>query len=259
MRRAGTDLRRFPCSLINRSTEEAPNLAPATSPRLPRSTSPQPPLHPLKQARGVPLHRPPANDQHQVRVASGPDPPGSSRCVFEGRKRRFLAYAFPPRSPGPHHLAVLTRPGFVRAASTQTRHLPGQAALSFAVLLRQNHGRGLSPPLNQQAPHGAPESKPTAAGRCDNPNPAPGCGDHPTTASTSSTPPAPTPSATPRTPRRSGTPPRRTCPRADAVSTLPSLWLDVRSQSDSLIASVAAQNLHPGPVRAGKGGHVCSR
>jgi hypothetical protein len=196
-------------------------LAPATSPRLPRSTSPQPPLHPLKQARGVPLHRPPANDQHQVRVASGPDPPGSSRCVFEGRKRRFLAYAFPPRSPGPHHLAVLTRPGFVRAASTQTRHLPGQAALSFAVLLRQNHGRGLSPPLNQQAPHGAPESKPTAAGRSDNPNPAPGCGDHPTTASTSSTPPAPTPSATPRTPRRSGTPPHRTYWPADANRATP--------------------------------------
>jgi hypothetical protein len=44
MRRAGTDLRRFPCSLIDHSAEEAPNLAPATSPRLPRSTSPQPPF-----------------------------------------------------------------------------------------------------------------------------------------------------------------------------------------------------------------------
>ena len=31
-------------------------------------------------------------------------------------KRRFLAYSFPPRSPDPHHLAVLARPGFVRAA-----------------------------------------------------------------------------------------------------------------------------------------------
>jgi hypothetical protein len=35
--------------------------------------------------------------------------------------RRFLAYSFPPRSPGPHHLAVLAHPGFVRAAPT----LPG--------------------------------------------------------------------------------------------------------------------------------------
>ena len=31
-------------------------------------------------------------------------------------KRRFLAYSFPPRSPDPPHLAVLERPGFVRAA-----------------------------------------------------------------------------------------------------------------------------------------------
>src|SRR5436190_5713794 len=36
-------------------------------------------------------------------------------------RRRFLAYSFPPRSPGPPHLAVLARPGFVRAAPT----LPG--------------------------------------------------------------------------------------------------------------------------------------
>lgn len=36
-------------------------------------------------------------------------------------KRRFLAYSFPPRSPGPHHLVVLARPGFVRAAPA----LPG--------------------------------------------------------------------------------------------------------------------------------------
>ena len=36
-------------------------------------------------------------------------------------KRRFLAYSFPPRSPDPPHLAVLARPGFVRAAPA----LPG--------------------------------------------------------------------------------------------------------------------------------------
>jgi hypothetical protein len=36
-------------------------------------------------------------------------------------KRRFLAYSFPPRSPDPPHLAVLRRPGFVRAAPA----LPG--------------------------------------------------------------------------------------------------------------------------------------
>jgi hypothetical protein len=51
--------------------------------------------------------------------------------------RRFLTYSSPSRSPDPDHLAVLARPGFVRAAPTRTRHLPGQAALSFAALPRQ--------------------------------------------------------------------------------------------------------------------------
>ena len=41
----GADQGRFPCSLVDRSTEEAPDSAPATSPWLPRSTSPRPP-HP---------------------------------------------------------------------------------------------------------------------------------------------------------------------------------------------------------------------
>jgi len=63
----------------------------------------------------------PARNGGRVRAASGPDPPGSSRCKIMGRKRRFLAYSFSPRSPGTRHLAVLTRPGFVRAAS----RLPG--------------------------------------------------------------------------------------------------------------------------------------
>jgi hypothetical protein len=38
-----------------------------------------------------------------------------------GVTRRFLAYSSPSRSPDPAHLAVLNRPGFVRAAPT----LPG--------------------------------------------------------------------------------------------------------------------------------------
>jgi hypothetical protein len=41
----GADQGRFPCSLADRSTEEASDSAPATSPWLPRSTSPRPP-HP---------------------------------------------------------------------------------------------------------------------------------------------------------------------------------------------------------------------
>ena len=60
-----------------------------------------------------------------MRVASGPDPPGSSRCVFKRRKRRFLAYAFPPCSPHPRRLAVPTRHGFVRAACHPIPAPPG--------------------------------------------------------------------------------------------------------------------------------------
>jgi hypothetical protein len=115
LRSTRADQERFPCSLIDRSAEEAPDSTPATSLRLPRSTSPQPPLNQTKSLREFP-NPPPEDGRHRVRVASGPYPPGSSRCDLEGRKRRFLTYAFPPRSPGPHHLAVLTRPGFVGAA-----------------------------------------------------------------------------------------------------------------------------------------------
>lgn len=57
---------------------------------------------------------------------------------MKGRKRRFLAYSFPSRSPDPHHLAVLARPGFVRAASHPLRRHTDQAALSSTVLLRQD-------------------------------------------------------------------------------------------------------------------------
>jgi hypothetical protein len=116
LRSTRADQERFPCSLIDRSAEEAPDSTPATSLRLPRSsTSPQPPLNQTKSLREFP-NPPPEDGRHRVRVASGPYPPGSSRCDLEGRKRRFLTYAFPPRSPGPHHLAALTRPGFVGAA-----------------------------------------------------------------------------------------------------------------------------------------------
>jgi hypothetical protein len=43
-----------------------------------------------------------------------------------GVTRRFLAYSSPSRLPDPHHLAVLARPGVVRAAPT----LPGTTRIS---------------------------------------------------------------------------------------------------------------------------------
>ena len=56
---------------------------------------------------------------------------------LRGVERRFLAYTFPSRSPHPRRLAVPTRHGFVGAACHPSRHLPRQAAPSYAVLLRQ--------------------------------------------------------------------------------------------------------------------------
>jgi hypothetical protein len=75
------------------------------------------------------------------RTALGPHPPGSSRSSLERRKRRFLAYSFPSRSPDPHHLAVLTRSDFVGAACHPHRHHPDRAAPSFTALLRQDRQR----------------------------------------------------------------------------------------------------------------------
>ena len=114
-------------------------------------TSPWPPGQLRNTDRGVP-HRPtdgrcaPLPAQiHQVRAG----------VSVERRKRRFLAYSSPSRSPDPHHLAVLARPGFVRAAPA----LPGITRIRLpsasTSLLRQGSGEGLSPPLEPTAPHGA--------------------------------------------------------------------------------------------------------
>ena len=44
---------------------------------------------------------------------------GDLECPLTAAQRWFLAYSSPSRSPNPHHLAVLTRPGFDRAAPTR--------------------------------------------------------------------------------------------------------------------------------------------
>ena len=64
-----------------------------------------------------------------------------------GVTRRFLAYSSPSRLPDPRHLAVLARPGVVRAAPA----LPGTTRfrLPSAPPSRCDgiSGEGLSPPL----------------------------------------------------------------------------------------------------------------
>src|SRR3954453_18631705 len=58
-------------------------------------------------------------------LQSSPDPPGWSWGLPWGAfSRWFLTYAFPSRLPDPSHLAVLTRPVVVRAASALLR-IPG--------------------------------------------------------------------------------------------------------------------------------------
>ena len=131
---------------VIRSAKEEPDSVPAASPRLPRSTSPWSPGQSSKASRRVPR-------LGRVRAAPGPYPPDLSRFRLERRKRRFLAYSFLPRSPDLSHLAVLAHPGFVGAACHPIRHHPDQAAPSFSVLLRQDGGEGLPPPLKSTAPH----------------------------------------------------------------------------------------------------------
>ena len=90
----------------------------------------------------------PARDEGRVRAASSPDPPGFELAPHQGDvTHRFLAYSSPSRLPDPHHLAVLARPGFVRAAPA----LPGitRIRLPSASPSRCDGtgGKGLSPPL----------------------------------------------------------------------------------------------------------------
>ena len=77
------------------------------------------------------------------------DQPVSVRFELVGAKEalhhRFLAYSSPSRSPNPRHLTVLTRPGFVRAASHPHRRPPDQAAPSFDQAATTAQRRRLSP------------------------------------------------------------------------------------------------------------------
>jgi hypothetical protein len=93
----------------------------------------------------------PPTHHRQVRAAPGPDPPDFEPVPHKGTvTRRFLAYSSPSRSPDPHHLAVLTRPGFVRAAPT----LPGTTRIRLPPAPPSCYdrisGEGLSPPLKPQ-------------------------------------------------------------------------------------------------------------
>lgn len=166
----GTVTRRFPCSLLDRSSEEAPDTAPAVSPWLRRSPSPWPP----KGCEKTTLRSSPPKSASAHR-----DQPRSTRfelvTTLRDVTRRFLAYTFPTRSPGPRHLAVLATSRPCQGRLPPSPAPPG----SGCPQLRRPAGEGLSPPHDQTAPHGAtahpsphpesPQAAPRTAARAQTP------------------------------------------------------------------------------------------
>jgi hypothetical protein len=143
--------RAVPVFTVVRSAEEEPGCVPAASPRVRRRPSPWPPS------------------------ARSTAPAGSSRHVTSSgtrrarpRSARFEPVSFlkDPITPVPRVLLSATLAGPAPSGSTGTprlcqgcsrppRHHPAQAAPSFTALPRQDGGEGLSPPLEQTAPHDA--------------------------------------------------------------------------------------------------------
>ena len=111
--------------------------------RVRRSLSSQPPWQLMPTTSGVP--RP------DIRTGARRPQPISTRFELVphqgGVTRRFLAYSSPSRSPNPNHLAVLARPGFVRAAPAT----PGTTRIRLASAPPSCCDRisdvGLSPPF----------------------------------------------------------------------------------------------------------------
>jgi hypothetical protein len=64
--------------------------------------------------------------------------------------RRFLTYSSPSRLPDPDHLAVLARPGFVRAAPTLPDTTRVRLPSASPPCCDRISGEGLSPPLEPQ-------------------------------------------------------------------------------------------------------------
>lgn len=102
--RSGT----VPVFTVVRSMKEEPDCVPAASPRVRRRLSSWPPGQLLYTGPGV--GRSPET-MTCIRTASGPDPPGSSRCPFERRK-----------TPVPRVLLSITLAG--PAPSGSTGHVP---------------------------------------------------------------------------------------------------------------------------------------
>ena len=145
----------FPRSLLIRSTGEAPSFAPAASPRLRRRPSPRPPgPSTCKPSEEFPTRR-----RRRGTGRCAPHP-AQIRQIRAGRHIKRLTTPVPRvhlsvslAGPGPSGSAG--PPRLCQGCSHPPRRPPGQAAPSFIPLLRQGSSEGLSPPFDQQAPHGA--------------------------------------------------------------------------------------------------------
>ena len=147
----GGQPRTVPTFTRSRSTREMPSYAPAASPQVRRRLSPWPPRRPIHSGYGV---------ARPVSTAGVHGIPTQIRQVRVGSTLTEL-HALVPLV---HLLVLLAGPapsGSARASrrcqdcSRPPRRLPDQAVLSFAGLLRQPSGQGLSPQLGTLAPRGA--------------------------------------------------------------------------------------------------------
>jgi hypothetical protein len=75
--------------------------------------------------------------------------------VCEGRKAPVPLVLLSATLAGPAPSGSAGTSRLCQGCSRPPRHHPDQAARSFTALLRQDGGEGLSPPLEQTAPHGA--------------------------------------------------------------------------------------------------------
>ena len=146
MRAAGRDPGRFPCSLwfARRSRSPAMPLRPRReyAADLPRS---------LPGSSCLPPREFPARHEGTGTRRSRPRSARFEPVSHKGAvTRRFLAYSSPSRLPDPDHLAVLARPGFVRAAPA----LPGTTRVRLPSApppcCDRDSGEGLPPPLEPQ-------------------------------------------------------------------------------------------------------------
>jgi len=144
---------RFPCSLIDRSSKEAPGYTPAASPRLRRGPSPWPP-GPAVVATPEVAH--PA--VRRARAAPSPDPSGSSWWdVLGGFTHRFLTYTSPTRSPDPQpsdgagHAPALSGPLATLPGTSPVRLPPASTPCHDRTQAKDSHPHSINQRLTAHA------------------------------------------------------------------------------------------------------------